>query len=436
MSILKFKNKTQLRPDVLSFSDYNISTENISENAKEVIYKLYDNGFEAYLVGGCIRDMMAGVQPKDFDIVTSARPEQIRNLFSNSRLIGRRFRLAHVLFGSEFVEVATFRALHGFTGASGAASNKEGRIIKDNIYGKIEEDVLRRDFTVNSLYMDIQNHTIIDYLGGAKDLANQCIRLIGDPETSYREDPVRILRAIRFSSKLDFKIEGTAAKLIPQFSDSLDTISPSRLFDEAIKIFHCGASQKALNLLIEFDLLEKLFPHTVALLKDTPEKYEPFFQEALRSTDARVQQNLPLNPAFLFCVFLWPVISKLKSELNPGEFSEWNAFRLCGTRALEIQARNTTIPKYYIKTAKDIWALQSRFAQTKKANARKLLKHPKFRAAYDFLCLRLFEDETLSPTCKWWTDIQELPEFQHVLSRAKKAGYQRYKDKKDKRDYR
>ena len=252
------EERAQIKPGprVYARSEHSISRSQVSENALKVLYRLKKAGFEAYLVGGCVRDLLLGREPKDFDVVTDARPDQIKKVFRNCRLVGRRFRLAHVQFGRDIIEVATFRGSveenseHRFL-------NEEGRLLRDNQYGNIEEDVWRRDFTVNSLYYNIKDFSVIDYVGGMEDHLSGTLRLIGDPETRFREDPVRMLRAVRFAVKLGFNLHPDSEKPIAGLADLLNNIPPARLFDETLKLFLSGYALQTFEMLRHYDLFRE-----------------------------------------------------------------------------------------------------------------------------------------------------------------------------------
>ncbi|MDQ7075512.1 MAG: polynucleotide adenylyltransferase PcnB [Gammaproteobacteria bacterium] len=286
---------------IIPRSEHGVSRNNISKNALKVLYRLNDAGFRACLVGGGVRDLLLGLKPKDFDIATSASPEEVRALFRNCRLIGRRFRLAHVLYGREVIEVATFRASHrdGEDGRTDAG----GRIMRDNVFGDIAEDALRRDFSVNALYYDIKDYSIHDYAGGMADVSARLLRLIGDPVTRYKEDPVRMLRAVRFAAKLDFEIAPEASDPIADLASELGEIPPARLFEEVLKLFHSGHAVKSLELLHDYYLLDYLFPHAAKKLGDDDESTWDLLERGLNNTDQRIRAGKSVTPAFYMPFF-------------------------------------------------------------------------------------------------------------------------------------
>ena len=363
----------------------------------------------AFLVGGGVRDLLLGLRPKDFDVATDAHPDEIRSVFRNSRLIGRRFRLAHIRFGRDIIEVATFRA------DSGADEDEDdrfqdgsGRLLRDNVYGTIDEDIWRRDFTVNALYYNIEDFTIRDYTGGMADLESRTLRLIGDPETRYREDPVRMLRAIRFAAKLDFSIAADTVGPIGELGHLLSDVPAARLFDEVLKLFHTGHAQRSLDLLIRYDLLRYLFPAAAGLL-DGPQADEVgrFIRQGLANTDQRVAEDKPITPMFLYAVFLWPAVRRLATELMEKEGqTEYAAMQEAVTKVTMEQVGRTSLPKRFGTPMKEMLVMQRRFHQQRGARARKLLEHKRFRAAYDFLELRASVGEVDASLAQWWADRQ------------------------------
>jgi poly(A) polymerase len=281
-----------------------ISRKNISKAALRVLYRLHDAGYDAYLVGGAVRDLLLGVQPKDFDVATNATPDEVKKLFRNCRLIGRRFRLAHVVFGPEIIEVATFRGT-GEEGGEGDRHIVDGRIVRDNIWGTIEEDALRRDFRVNAMYYDISDFSVRDYVGGMQDLEDRVLRLIGDPEVRYHEDPVRMLRAARLAAKLGMHIDAAAMAPFESLGPLLADAAPARLFDESLKMFLSGNGLKSFRMLEQCGLLKFLFPATARALKRGDAALRSLVEQGLANTDARIGEGKSVTPAFLFAVLLW-----------------------------------------------------------------------------------------------------------------------------------
>jgi len=368
-----------------------------------VLYRLKSAGFQAYIVGGGVRDLLLDLLPKDFDIVTDARPNQVRDLFTNCRLIGRRFRLAHVHFGREIIEVATFRGADSDEGTQ--ELHDSGMIKRDNTYGTLEEDIWRRDITINALYYNIDGFSIIDAVGGMDDIKNKIIRVIGEPKLRYREDPVRMLRVARLAAKLDFTIEKDSLAPIKKMAPILADISHARLFDETCKLFHTGAALKTFQLLYQQHLFHMLFPQTVELMEKNSQ-IKTFIENACRNTDARIKQNKKVTPAFLFAIFLWHVYKNKALELSE-EMPKAQANNIAASQVISTQIKSTAIPKMLVMAIRDIWHLQFRLTQTVSQKTFELLDHPRFRAAYDFLLLRAEIDPEYKEKAQWWTRLQE-----------------------------
>ncbi|WP_196139461.1 polynucleotide adenylyltransferase PcnB [Aliikangiella sp. G2MR2-5] len=403
------KSSSGKRPQkrVLERSQHQVSRNNMSPNALKVLYRLNNAGYEAYLVGGGVRDMMLGLKPKDFDIATSATPEQVARLFKNCRLIGRRFRLAHILFGREVIEVATFRASHDEKENQHQSKvSEQGLLVRDNVYGSLEEDAVRRDFTVNALYYCAKDFTVVDFTGGIEDLEKRQLRLIGEPATRYTEDPVRILRAIRLSAKLGLSIEEKTAAPIEQMSELLEHVSPARLWDECNKLFLGGHALATWQLLIKSQIAQHLFQQSCTSLKNDSH-FAAFLERALESTDRRIAYDQPVTPAFLFAVLLWQPLQEQTERFAARGMPKYDAGQKAASRVLDIQRRTIAIPKRFSITMREIWNLQFRLFNRKKRNVDTLIQHPKFRAAYDFLCLRANETPELKALADWWTEFQE-----------------------------
>jgi len=396
---------------------HNLSRSNISKNALRVLYRLKEAGYQAFLVGGGVRDMLLERQPKDFDVATNAHPEEVKNLFRNCRLIGRRFRLAHVHFGQEIIEVATFRASHdlhfGPDKDQESQDNQDrvienGRLVRDNLYGTFEEDAWRRDFTINALYYNIQDFSVVDYTHGMQDLQDRKIRLIGDPLQRYQEDPVRMLRAIRFAAKLDFQIHPQTAAPITTLGSLLNTIPAARLYEEVLKLFMSGHALKSLELLREFQLFPQLFPDTERCLQQEA-SHLTLVQSALRSTDARIAEGKPVTPAFLFAALLWPPVwaAALRLQETEGLAAQDSLFE-ASHHISHQQQQQVAIPKRLSLSMREIWHMQLRLEKsTHSKRALSLISHPRFRAAYDFLALRAEGDAHIKPLFDWWTRLQQ-----------------------------
>lgn len=393
------------KPQIIPRSEHGVSRSNISENALKVLYRLKNAGYAAYLVGGGVRDLLLGIQPKDFDIATDAHPEQVRELFRNCRLIGRRFRLAHVHFGREIIEVSTFRASHN-DAIDGEGHEEDGRIIRDNVYGQLDDDVWRRDFTVNALYYNIEDYSIVDYVGGIEDIQNKQLRLIGIAEDRYREDPVRMLRAIRFAIKLDFSIHPVSEQPIRDLASLLEEIPEARLFEEFLKLFMGGRSTEAYQQLREYGLFAMLFPQTEVLLEQNNEFIHKLLASAFRNTDQRLAEDKPVTPAFLLAALLWVPVRNLANDHESNGLSEMDAIHLASDAIISHQIRSTSMPRRFTHMARDMWALQVRLKNTRGKRPFRLLTHQRFRAAYDFLLLRAEAGEDIRELASWWTEFQ------------------------------
>ena len=399
---------------------HGINSREIDKKARLILSSLTKAGYEAYLVGGAVRDLLLGYQPKDFDIATSATPEQIKQVLPTTRIIGRRFRLAHVHFGREYFEVATFRAPHDDSGKGQVGDH--GRIINDNVYGTVVEDAYRRDFSINALFYDLETGEVLDFVGAMDDLKKLQLRMIGDPVVRYREDPVRMIRAVRFSAKLNLVIDPASEEPIHELSSLLGNIAPARLFDEALKLFHGGMAIKTLELLRHYNLLEYLFPRAEKSLVEDAQgdgSYTRLVHVALNNTDKRIRSGKPVTPAFLFAVMLWKQVkdgSEMYRELgNPA----LQSVHLAATDAFAEQVRCLSVPRRFSNMTREIWTMQGRFQFKNMRRVKSFLEHRRFRAAYDFMCLRAKAGEILSDDCEWWTLIQEVDEQeQHKMCQA------------------
>lgn len=463
-------------PRVIPRAEHTISRSHISPHALRVLYKLREAGFMAFLVGGCVRDLLIGLEPKDFDVATDALPEQVKRLFRNCRLVGRRFRLAHVFFGREIIEVATFRAASapsqaeeplpdadpedgeaaelddpqleetqetntllpprqgsaGLARTNGADNggrlfgtggdaetdtdvlaermfDETGRILRDNVYGTIDADVWRRDFTANSLYYNIADFSVWDYCGGVEDIAARKLKLIGDPETRFREDPVRMLRAARFEAKLGFEIDAATAEPIGRLCDLLSGVPPARLFDETLKLFLTGHGVRSYEVLRRRGLLAALLPTVDAYMTAHPDSLvEQLLVQGLRNTDARVQADKPVTPTFLFALLLYGPIARIIESTPPERWHELGTILdACDLAARQAQS-NVAIPKRFSLGVREMFAMQPRLEHPRGRRALRVLEHPRFRAAYDLLLLRAQHGLAAEEMADWWTRIQEV----------------------------
>ena len=399
------KDPGSVAPKIIPRAAHNVSRKDISKSALKVLYRLHEAGYQSFLVGGCVRDTMLGLHPKDFDVATNATPDEVRALFGNCRLIGRRFRLAHVRFGREIIETATFRAAANHVDDD-SAHDHEGRIIRDNVYGTIDEDVWRRDFTCNALYYNIADFSIWDYVDGVKDVKRKRIVMIGDPQKRLREDPVRMLRAVRFAAKLGFTIDDTVVKAMRPNAALLSNVPAARIFDEFLKLFQSGFAERTFELLWEHHLFGEMFPATEEeLLKDR--KFAAFVRAALRSTDRRVAAGKSVTPMFLIGVFLWLPIKKLAEVLRAKE--KMTESQSLGLAAYEIVARQQgriSMPRRFTVPMREMLALQPRFTTVRGKRAMNFLEHRRFRAAYDFMALQAEVGLLDNELAKFWTDVQ------------------------------
>ena len=392
-------------PRIIPRAAHNVTRAEFSKSALKVLYRLNKAGYQAFLVGGCVRDAMLELHPKDFDVATDATPEEVKALFGNCRLIGRRFRLAHVRFGREIIEVATFRAaaIHEHDDVS---HDDEGRILRDNVYGSIDEDVWRRDFTCNALYYNIADFSIWDYTGGFDHIREKRIVLIGDPEMRMREDPVRMLRGIRFAAKLGFEIDEPVIRAIDHHSHLLTNVPAARLFDEFLKLFQAGNAERTFDLLHDHGLFREMFPATDEELASDVD-FMRFTRAALQNTDRRVKSGKSVTPMFLLGVFLWLPVKKL-AEIRRSEekMSESQALSLASYEIVAEQQRRISIPKRFTVPMREMLSLQPRFQAMRGKRAMKLLDHRRFRAAYDFMLLLSEVGLGSEETAKFWTDVQ------------------------------
>jgi poly(A) polymerase len=402
----KSGNKKPKAHKVIPRSAHTVSRNDISKSALKVLYRLHKSGYQAFLVGGCVRDALLALHPKDFDVATNATPDEVRALFDNCRLIGRRFRLAHVRFGREIIETATFRAAANHA-RDDVAHDDEGRIIRDNVYGSIEEDVWRRDFTCNALYYNIADFSIWDFTKGIDDVERRRLVMIGDPDTRLREDPVRMLRAVRFAAKLDFTIDPTVIESMHKHAELLSNVPAARLFDEFLKLFQAGFAEKTFDLLREHKLFAQMFPATDQEL-DADSAFMEFVRAALRNTDRRVARGKSVTPMFLVGVFLWaPTIRLAAIRRSEEKISESQSLSLAAYELTSQQQRRIAIPKRFTIPMREMLALQPRFDVRRGKRGIKLLEHRRFRAAYDFMVLLSEVGQVDKEVADFWTQVQD-----------------------------
>jgi poly(A) polymerase len=475
---VELANRPQAR--IIPRAEHSISRTAISPNALRVLYRLREAGYEAFLVGGCVRDLLIGITPKDFDIATSALPEEVKRTFRNCRLIGRRFRLAHVFFGREIIEVATFRAMSapevgeevpepaaadldddvddelidddldeedevdesvvlaeagphqtGFHGGAplrpaerlrhaGAGdgsddddedrvTDEHGRILRDNAYGTIDDDVWRRDFTANALYYNIADFSIWDYAGGVEDIAARRLKLIGDPVTRYREDPVRMLRAARFEAKLGFTLDGETGTAIRSLRELLGSVPPARLFDETLKLFLTGHGAMSLVVLQRHGLLAELLPTVASYLDRHPDgAVARLVRQGLVNTDQRVAAGKPVTPTFLFALLLYGPFAEIIEKQPQEKWHDIGTIVDAVDRAARQAQGRIAIPKRFSLGVREMFAAQPRLEQPRGRRALRMLEQPRFRAGFDLLLLRADMGLASRELADWWTKVQEV----------------------------
>lgn len=411
----------KLDAKIIPKEQHSLRKSDLSRETMVVLENLLEHGFDAYVVGGCIRDKLLGIQPKDFDVVTNATPEEINKIFRNCRLIGRRFRLAHIHFGREIIEVATYRGHHTDTSSEAKVKSdktntqglsKDGQILRDNVFGTIEEDAARRDFTFNAMYFDIRNESILDFADGFQSVQNHQIAMIGDVETRFQEDPVRMLRAIRFAVKLGMKLSVEYQQVIKDKAHLLIKIPPARLFEEVNKLLLAGFGENSFTLLCELNIFSVLFPQVDLAQLDS--KAYVIIKDMLHNTDERLANDLRVTPAFLYATALWYSVEERASALMfDSNMTKYDAFNIAGMDVLHRQNQRVMIPKRFSTTVRDIWALQYRLEKRAGKRPFMLVGHPKFRAAYDFLLLRgKIEGGRILELAEWWTDFQKANDTQ------------------------
>lgn len=397
------KANKKITPTIIPKDIHGISRRNISPSALKVMNRLNQAGFEGYLVGGGVRDLLLEGSPKDFDVATDATPEQVKTLFRNSRIIGRRFRIVHVRFGREIIEVTTFRGQN--SDSNQQVESDTGQLLRDNVYGDLESDALRRDFTANALYYSAKDLAIYDYTNGMEDIKNRQLKMIGDPATRYKEDPVRLLRAVRFAAKLGFSIEPNTQEPMREQAHLLSHVPAARLFEEILKLFLNGYATATYGLLRDYGLLEELFPESCRVMDNHP-SYALLIDEMIINTDKRIRTDKRVTPAFVYAALLWPAMHNEFLKLTADGASEVDAFAQASQKTTSLQLQRIMIPKRFLIPMRQIWELQWRLPKRQGNRAQRLLEHPKFRAAYDFLLMREVAGEELDNLGSWWTQYQ------------------------------
>ena len=399
------------QPRIVPYEMHGIGRDRISACASSITSTLQSHGYTAFVVGGAVRDLIVGWTPKDFDVATNATPEQVRELFRRSRIIGRRFRIVHVMCGREMVEVSTYRGGQVEADAGDAtdrASDEHGRILRDNVFGTQESDALRRDFTINALFYDPSTQEIVDYHGGYDDLKKRRMRMIGDPDQRYREDPVRMLRAVRFAASRGMEIDEPSREPIRRLAPLLANVPPARLFDEMLKLLLSGHAHDCVVALRQEGLHHGLLPMLDVILEQP--MGERFVMMALRNTDARIKSDKSVSPAFLFASLLWHEVLAAWKVAQDGGVPQVPALYQAMDQVIDQQAEKLAIPRRYGSDMKEIWAMQPRFTQRNGRRPYRLLENPRFRAGYDFLLLRCASGEVDPVLGEWWTRFQHADE--------------------------
>jgi poly(A) polymerase len=389
------------KAEVIGVDKHGIRREDVSSAARRVCEALQGAGHRGYVVGGAVRDLIAGIEPKDYDVATDATPEQVRALFRRSRIIGRRFQIVHVMFGAETIEVSTFRAAHD----ADTVKDAHGRVLRDNVFGSIEEDADRRDFTINALYYDPTAQTVLDYHHGVRDLQRKTLRMIGDPRARYREDPVRMLRAMRLSAKLGLRLDPLVQAPIREMAELMDNVPSARVFDEMLKLLFSGHAIECVRRLREDGLHHGVLPLLDVILEQP--LGEKFVMASLASTDARVKAGKSTSPGFLFATLLWhEVLADWETRKKDGKLPQ-PAMYDAMDEVLYRQAEKLAITKRIAGDIKDIWALQPRFDKRAGKIPYRLIEQPRYRAAYDFLLLRAESGEVEQELADWWTEFAD-----------------------------
>lgn len=430
----KIFKKTPGKSKQIAKRDHKIQLEQTSKAARDICERLQSKGHQAYMVGGCIRDLLSGINPKDFDVATSATPEQVVRLFSRARIIGRRFRIVHVRQGRELIEVTTFRAHHTQGKDRHGKQSDSGMLVRDNVYGSLEEDAMRRDFTCNAFYFDPSNETLYDMCNGFADLKDGILQTIGDPYERFKEDPVRMLRAIRFESKLDLELDEESQDALSINRHMLSEVSPARLFDEVIKVLMTAHADVAYNMLVETRLFDQLFPASAEAI-EIDAGTARFVELAMRNTVDRIQQDKGVAPFFLYAAILWPPTKLAYEEFTQGEMSPFEAMEAAGRMTMERQLPRITIPKRFTLPIMEVWKLQTLLPRTTAKRAARTADHPRFRAAYDFLLLREESGEDTENLGHWWTEYQKTnPVSKKEFSNSKAGGKNRRRRRRPNRN--
>ena len=412
---------------VIPATEHGIQPDLLNNAAVAVVRRLREADYEAYIVGGAVRDLLLGIRPKDFDVATNATPEQVHGLFRGARIIGRRFQIVHVRYGREIIEVTTYRGHHESPSSTSKESRQsdKGLLLRDNVYGTLEEDAIRRDLTVNSMYYDPDSQELLDQLDGLQDINAKLIRIIGEPEQRYREDPVRMLRVLRFSARLQFAIEKSTSAAIAPCKSLLGEVPAARLFDEFLKLFMSGNALATFHLLLEHHLLDFLLPEAAQRCREQT-RYTGLVALAMDSTDRRVRAERPVTPAFLLAAMLWPALQKRSGQLIDRGDPPQGAINAAGQQVTAEACQHMSIPKRFSIPMREMWEMQPKLERQQPKRIKDLLANRRFRAAYDLLLLREQAGEDLNNSGDFWTEQQRLhPELVGSAPAKIEAGQRR-----------
>ncbi|MDE0842061.1 MAG: polynucleotide adenylyltransferase PcnB [Porticoccaceae bacterium] len=393
--------------DVVASDEHTLTPEMMSVDALKVVRTLQKAGFQAYVVGGCVRDLLLGLKPKDFDVATNAEPDQVKSLFRRARIIGRRFQIVHVQFNREIIEVTTFRSNQQGKNSNGTRRQTDsGMLTRDNVFGTLSDDASRRDLTINALYYDPIDNSLRDFADGLNDIKKRVVRIMGDPATRFREDPVRLLRVVRFAAKLGFRIESKTAEPMRRLADNLQLVSAPRFFDESLKLFMSGQGLATYQLLDDYRFFDYIVPELSSCLQQDP-LAAALIEQAFTNTDLRIRSLKRVTPAFIYAALLWPIVAQRATEYREQGESPLSAQRRAADNAIFSQVVVTAIPKRFSIPMREIWDLQLSLPRRGGVRAERLIGHPRFRAAYDFVLLREESGEDLEGLGDWWTRYQD-----------------------------
>ena len=402
----KSRKQATSRERIYTKDEHGIRKDELSNAAISVCEGLHRAGYKAFVVGGAVRDLLLNRHPKDYDVATDATPEQVKSVFRRARIIGRRFKLVHVMFRDETVEVSTFRANHPAADADeqDGRADEHGRLLRDNVYGNQEEDAIRRDFTMNALFYDPEREEVWDVVDGFADIKKKRVVMIGDPSARYREDPVRMLRAARLAAKLGFTIDAATEAPIAALAPLLDNVPTARLFDEMQKLLFSGHALNGIEKMRALGLHTGLLPVLDTLFNDPAAK--AFVVLALQRTDERIAQDKGVSPPFLFAaLFWWPMVQRWRA-LEAKGVRPLQAMHEAMDDVLDVQRKTLAVPRRLDPLIKELWLAQPRFPHRSQRQAFRTLTHPRFRASYDFYALRAEAGDADKEIAAWWERFQ------------------------------